>query len=87
MFGRFGPMELVLILIIALIIFGPKKLPEIGKAIGSAIRNFKSQSNKVTEELDVSDNLAASSNGQSGDAQPAKEQSANANAKATEEKA
>jgi sec-independent protein translocase protein TatA len=79
-------MELVLILIIALIIFGPKKLPEIGKAIGSAIRNFKSQSNKVTEELDVSDNLAASSNGQSGNAQPANGQSANANAKTTEEK-
>lgn len=61
MFGRFGPMELVLILVIALIIFGPKKLPEIGKAIGSAIRNFKSQSNKVTEELNVSDSLSTSS--------------------------
>ncbi|TVR29282.1 MAG: twin-arginine translocase TatA/TatE family subunit [Spirochaetaceae bacterium] len=52
MFGRIGPMELVLIFAIALIIFGPKKLPEIGKAIGSAIRNFKQQSNALVQDLD-----------------------------------
>ncbi len=52
MFGRIGPMELILILVIALVIFGPKKLPEIGKAIGNAIREFKKHSSKVTEELD-----------------------------------
>jgi sec-independent protein translocase protein TatA len=45
-------MELILILAIALVIFGPKKLPEIGKAIGNAIREFKKHSSKVTEELD-----------------------------------
>lgn len=55
MFGRIGPMELILIFAIALIIFGPKKLPEIGKAVGSAIRNFKRHSNSVTEDLDVND--------------------------------
>lgn len=55
MFGRIGPMELILIFAIALIIFGPKKLPEIGKAVGSAIRNFKRHSNSVTEELDLND--------------------------------
>ena len=52
MFGRIGPMELILILVIALVIFGPKKLPEIGKAIGNAIREFKKHSSKVTEELE-----------------------------------
>jgi len=52
MFGRIGPMELILILVIALIIFGPKKLPEIGKAIGNGIREFKKHSSKVTEELE-----------------------------------
>ena len=52
MFGRIGPMELILILVIALIIFGPKKLPEIGKAVGNAIREFKKHSSKVTEELE-----------------------------------
>ena len=54
MFGRIGPMELILIFSIALIIFGPKKLPEIGKAIGSAIQNFKRQSSSLTEELESS---------------------------------
>lgn len=52
MFGRIGPMELILIFSIALIIFGPKKLPEIGKAIGSAIQNFKRHSNSLTEGLE-----------------------------------
>ncbi|TVR32915.1 MAG: twin-arginine translocase TatA/TatE family subunit [Spirochaetaceae bacterium] len=55
MFGRIGPMELILIFAIALIIFGPKKLPEIGKAIGSAIRNFRQQSNKIADELENGD--------------------------------
>jgi len=52
-FGRIGATELILILAIALIIFGPSKLPEIGKSIGKAIREFKSQANKVTEDLMV----------------------------------
>lgn len=52
MFGRIGPMELILILVIALIIFGPKKLPEIGKAVGNAIREFKKHSSKVSDELE-----------------------------------
>jgi len=51
MFGRIGPMELILILVIALVIFGPKKLPEIGKAIGEAVRNFKKHTDKVNEEI------------------------------------
>ena len=52
MFGRVGPMELILILVIALIIFGPKKLPEIGKAIGNAISEFKKHSSKVSSDLE-----------------------------------
>lgn len=36
-----GPTELIIILAIVLIIFGPRKLPEIGKAIGSGIRELK----------------------------------------------
>ncbi len=50
MFGRLGPMELVLILVIALVVFGPAKLPEIGKSFGRAIREFRDHSNKVTAE-------------------------------------
>lgn len=52
MFGRIGPMELILILVIALVIFGPKKLPEIGKALGNAINEFKKHSSKVSADLE-----------------------------------
>jgi sec-independent protein translocase protein TatA len=41
MFETIGFQELLLILIIAVIIFGPKKIPEIGKSLGEAIRNFR----------------------------------------------
>ena len=41
MFGNIGAAELIIILVLALIIFGPGKLPEVGKAIGRSIREFK----------------------------------------------
>jgi len=41
MFGRIGTTELLLILLIAVVIFGPAKLPKLGKAIGKTIGNFK----------------------------------------------
>jgi len=53
MFGRLGAGELILILAIALVIFGPAKLPEIGKSLGEAINNFKGYHNKVAKELEV----------------------------------
>ena len=36
-----GPMELVLVLAVALIVLGPKKLPEVGRSLGKAMRDFK----------------------------------------------
>ena len=42
MFGKIGPLELAVIVFIALLIFGPKKLGELGKGLGEGIRNFKS---------------------------------------------
>jgi len=36
-----GPMELVVVLVIALVVLGPKRLPEAGKAVGRGIREFK----------------------------------------------
>jgi sec-independent protein translocase protein TatA len=39
--GLFQPMHLLVIFLIALLVFGPKKLPELGKGLGEAIRGFK----------------------------------------------
>ena len=41
MFGSFGPMELVLILLIVVVIFGASRLPQLGKGLGEGISNFK----------------------------------------------
>lgn len=41
MIGNFGPLEIGIVLIVALLIFGPKKLPELGKGAGQSIREFK----------------------------------------------
>lgn len=43
MFPKIGPMELIIILVIVLIIFGAGKLPEIGGAMGKAIRSFRKE--------------------------------------------
>jgi len=51
MFGRIGVGELVLILAIALIIFGPAKLPELGKVLGEAVRNFRKSTEKIGDEI------------------------------------
>ncbi len=39
--GLFQPMHLIIILVIALLIFGPSRLPELGKGLGKSIRDFK----------------------------------------------
>lgn len=49
-----GIPELVLILVIALVVFGPGKLPEIGKAVGKSLREFRSASTEdTTKTIDV----------------------------------
>ncbi|HSU88102.1 MAG TPA: twin-arginine translocase TatA/TatE family subunit, partial [Terriglobia bacterium] len=45
--GQLGFSEMLVIFIVALLVFGPKKLPELGKSLGKGIREFK----KATEEL------------------------------------
>lgn len=41
MLGNIGPLEIIVVLIIALIVFGPKRLPELGNSLGRGIREFK----------------------------------------------
>ncbi|WP_447969205.1 twin-arginine translocase TatA/TatE family subunit [Nitrospira sp. M1] len=53
MFGSFGWMELFLILLIVLIIFGAGKIPQLGEGLGKAIKGFKKSVNE-TDDLDVS---------------------------------
>ncbi len=52
MFGSIGPMELMLIFVIALLVFGPKKLPEIGRSVGKAIREFKKTSEEIKGRIE-----------------------------------
>jgi sec-independent protein translocase protein TatA len=40
-FNNIGPTELIIVLVIALIVIGPKKLPEVGKSLGRGMREFK----------------------------------------------
>jgi sec-independent protein translocase protein TatA len=47
----FGPTELIIILIIALLIFGPKRLPEMGRAVGKAIREFKHAGKEIQNDI------------------------------------
>ena len=55
--GLFQPMHLLVVFGIALLVFGPKKLPELGKGIGESIRGFKSAMKEpegLPEKADVS---------------------------------
>lgn len=48
--GLFQPMHLLLIGLIAIIFFGPKRLPEIGKGLGESIKGFKDAMNQMHEK-------------------------------------
>jgi sec-independent protein translocase protein TatA len=52
MFGSIGMPELVVILVIALIIFGPRKLPELGRSLGRSLGEFKKASNELQRTLE-----------------------------------
>ena len=48
--GLFQPMHLLVILVVCLFLFGPKKLPELGKGLGEGIRGFKEALNGATKD-------------------------------------
>ncbi len=60
-----GMPELILILVIVLVVFGPSKLPDIGRAVGKSIRGFKDETNGMKEDIQKATTL---------DAPPAKDQ-------------
>ncbi|MGG1674445.1 twin-arginine translocase TatA/TatE family subunit [Neobacillus sp. NRS-1170] len=51
MFSNIGVPGLILILIVALVIFGPNKLPEIGRAFGRSIREFKRATEGIADDI------------------------------------
>jgi sec-independent protein translocase protein TatA len=66
--GSLGVQELLVIFVIALIVFGPKKLPELGKSLGKGIAEFKKASSELAksweEEAEAEKNREAASSGQ-----------------------
>ena len=47
-----GPMELIVVLVIALVVLGPKKLPEVGKSLGKGMREFKDSLSGMSDDDD-----------------------------------
>lgn len=52
MFGSIGMQEIVLVLFILLLLFGAKRLPELGQSLGKGIREFKRGLNEIKEDID-----------------------------------
>jgi len=50
-FPSLGPMEIAILFLVVLIVFGPGKLPDVFKALGDGVRQFKKASKDVTDEL------------------------------------
>ncbi len=63
-FGFLAPTELIVVLVVALIIFGPGKLPELGKSLGRGINEFKTASQepiKIVESISTQKDIAKDS--------------------------
>jgi sec-independent protein translocase protein TatA len=50
MFSQIGPTELIIVLVIALLVLGPKRLPEVGRSVGRGMREFKDSISGVTRD-------------------------------------
>jgi sec-independent protein translocase protein TatA len=56
--GLFQPSHLAIIFVIALFVFGPKKLPELGQGLGKGIRSFRDSMRQATEEPEKTESSA-----------------------------
>lgn len=52
MFGTLGPMELGIIALIALLIFGPRQLPKMGRSLGESLKEFRNVRREITKGFD-----------------------------------
>jgi len=59
MLGNIGPLEIVVVLIIALIVFGPKRLPELGRSLGRGIREFRGSLGGDNDDEDEDDRTSS----------------------------
>lgn len=59
MLGNLGPWEIILILLIALLVFGAKRLPEMGAAMGKGIKEFKRNISEVKNSIESADSEPA----------------------------
>ena len=59
MLGNIGPLEIIVVLIIALVVFGPKRLPELGSSLGRGIREFKETVTGDRDDDDKDDDVKA----------------------------
>ncbi|WP_241421497.1 twin-arginine translocase TatA/TatE family subunit [Candidatus Contubernalis alkaliaceticus] len=55
MIGRLGTTELLIILGVVLVIFGPSKLPELGKSLGKGIREFRGAAKDIKDSINIED--------------------------------
>lgn len=66
-----GPWEIAIVVVVALLVFGPKKLPELGSSLGRSITGFKKGLKETTEEFKAAVNEDASADSTSSSAQTA----------------
>ena len=63
-FSGLGTPEIISIMLLALLVFGPKKLPEVGRSVGKAIREFRKNSQDIAESFKVDVDLDTTTNSQ-----------------------